>query len=261
MTALVISALAMCLIVMARYLGVSGLFAWSARKVRPDVYAPTDPKKAARLARQIRREIGWSLLSAAIYGLPAGIVAHLWVTQGATRIYTDMSAMPLWWLPVSVFLFLAIHDTWFYWTHRAMHHWPSLFRAAHAVHHESRPPTAWAAMAFHPWEALSAAWLIPALTFLIPIHTGALVTVLMIATFFGVTNHMGWEIFPRRWVEGWFGRHVISASHHHVHHERYNTNYGLYFRFWDRVCGTDRGLSPELLAAKDRSFSPTPQPR
>jgi sterol desaturase/sphingolipid hydroxylase (fatty acid hydroxylase superfamily) len=246
MTGMLLSAAAMCLIVMARYVAVSGLFAWSARQVRPDIYRPADPARAARLARQVRREIGWSLLAAIIYGLPAGVVAHLWANEGATRIYSDWGAMPLWWLPASILLYLAAHDAWFYWTHRAMHHWPALFRAAHAVHHESRPPTAWAAMAFHPWEALSAAWLIPALTFLIPIHWAALAAVLAIATFFGVTNHMGWEIFPRAWVDGRFGRHIISASHHHVHHSRYRSNYGLYFRFWDRLCGTDGGLSDEL---------------
>lgn len=259
MTALIVSALAMCLIVMARYLVTSGLFAWSARIMRPDVYAPTDPKKAARLNGQIRREIGWSLLSAAIYGIPAGIVAHLWVMQGMTLIHTDLSAMPLWWLPVSVLLYLGIHDAWFYWTHRAMHHWPWLFRKAHAVHHESRPPTAWAAMSFHPWEALSAAWLVPALTFIIPIHVSALVMVLMVMTFFGVTNHMGWEIFPRRWVNGWFGRHMISASHHDLHHTNYLSNYGLYFRFWDRLCGTDRGLSDNLMRKPARAAEPQPQ--
>lgn len=259
MTALVLSALAMCLIVAARYLAVSGLFAWSARRLRPDVYAPADPKRAARLAKQVRREIGWSLLAAVIYGLPAGVAAHLWATRGLTRIYADAAAMPLWWLPVSVLVYLAIHDAWFYWTHRAMHHWPALFRSAHAVHHESRPPTAWAAMAFHPWEAISAAWLIPALTFLIPIHVGALIVVLSVMTFFGVTNHMGWEIFPRAWVNGWFGRHVISASHHHLHHSNYQSNYGLYFRFWDRLCGTDRGLTDELMRPVTVRAEPQPQ--
>ena len=245
-----LSGVAMCAIVALRYLAVSGLFAWSSKRIRPDVYRPADPGKAKRLARQVRREIGWSLLSAILYGIPAGIAAHLWITRGWTRIYGDVHDWPLWWLPVSVFVYLTIHDTWFYWTHRAMHHWPALFRAAHAVHHESRPPTAWAAMSFHPWEALSAAWLIPLLTFLIPIHVAALGVVLFTMTFFGVTNHMGWEILPRRWVEGWLGRHLISASHHHVHHQHYRSNYGLYFRFWDKLCGTDHGLSDELLAAK-----------
>jgi sterol desaturase/sphingolipid hydroxylase (fatty acid hydroxylase superfamily) len=247
---LLLSMLAMCAIVAARYLLTSALFGWLAARIRPDVYRPAEPARAERLRRQIRREIGWSLSAAIIYGAPAGLVAWGWATQGWTRIYTDVAAQPIWWLPLSVALYLLAHDAWFYWTHRAMHRWPALFRAAHAVHHESRPPTAWAAMAFHPWEALSAAWLIPALTFLVPIHAGALLVVLAVMTFFGVTNHMGFEIFPRRWVEGWLGRHLISASHHHVHHQRYGANFGLYFRFWDRLCGTDSGLSDELLAAK-----------
>jgi sterol desaturase/sphingolipid hydroxylase (fatty acid hydroxylase superfamily) len=54
---------------------------------------------------------------------------------------------------------------------------------------------------------------------------------------------MGWEMFPASWVNGWFGRHVITASHHEEHHKRYTCNYGLYFRFWDRLCGTDKGLA------------------
>ncbi|MFZ8409584.1 sterol desaturase family protein, partial [Staphylococcus aureus] len=83
------------------------------------------------------------------------------------------------------------HDTWFYWTHRWMHT-PRVFRIAHAVHHDSRPPTAWAAMAFHPIEAVTGAVIIPLLTLGIPIHIGALGLVLGIMTVMGVTNHMGW---------------------------------------------------------------------
>src|SRR3546814_1568014 len=64
------------------------------------------------------------------------------------------SDYPLWWWPCSVLLYLLIHDTWFYWTHRWMHR-PALFRRCHAVHHQSRPPTAWTAMSFHPWESRS----------------------------------------------------------------------------------------------------------
>ena len=53
---------------------------------------------------------------------------------------------------------------------------------------------------------------------------------------------MGWELFPRALVEGPAGRWLITATHHQRHHERYRCNYGLYFRFWDRLCGTDAGL-------------------
>jgi Delta7-sterol 5-desaturase len=228
-----VSAFAMTLIVGVRYLITSGFFAWLTQRVRPGLYAKLDS--------QIGREIYWSLLSAAIYGIPAGVVAWGWDNLGWTNIYTDIAAYPLWYLPLSVFLYLAAHDAWFYWTHRLMHR-PWWFKMAHAVHHESRPPTAWAAMSFHPWEALTGAIVIPLLVFLIPIHIGALAFVLFIMTLMGITNHMGWEMFPKFMVNGMLGNWLITATHHQKHHQEYRGNYGLYFRFWDKVCGTDLGL-------------------
>ncbi|AUW60404.1 sterol desaturase [Sphingobium sp. SCG-1] len=230
---ILLSALAMSAIVALRYLLASGGFALATRARHRGLYAGLD--------LQIRREIGWSLASALIYGFPAGIVAWGWQAHGWTRIYTDVQAFPLWYVPLSILAYLFAHDTWFYWTHRWMHR-PNLFRVAHAVHHASRPPTAWAAMSFHPWEALTGAIVIPALVFLIPIHVAALGAVLTIMTIMGVSNHMGWEMFPRWLVRGPAGDWLITATHHQRHHDQYNCNYGLYFRIWDRLCGTDRGL-------------------
>ena len=153
--ALILSAIAMTLIVGVRYLLASGAFALATKARHPNLYAGLDP--------QIRREIWWSLASAAIYGVPAGIVAWGWQNRGWTQIYADIHAWPLWYWPLSVFLYLFAHDSWFYWTHRLMHH-PRVFRVAHAVHHASRPPTAWAAMSFHPWEALTGAVVMLTLT-------------------------------------------------------------------------------------------------
>ena len=230
---IILSALAMSVIVALRYLATSGLFAvWTARRY---------PGRLAGQGAQVRLEIGWSLASAAIFGVPAGIVAWGWQQRDWTRIYTDLHAYPWWWMPLSVLAFLLVHDSWFYWTHRLMHR-PWWYKAMHAVHHASRPPTAWAAMSFHPWEALSGALVVPLLVFLIPIHVAMLALVLAIMTLMGVTNHMGWELFPRRLVEGAAGRWLITASHHELHHRKYRCNYGLYFRHWDRLCGTDRGL-------------------
>jgi len=229
-----LSALAMTAIVAARYILSSGAFAWVTARLRPGLYRGQ--------GLQIRREIGWSLVSAVIYGVPAGMVAWGWQQHGWTLVYTEAAAYPLWYLPVSVLLYLALHDTWFYWTHRLLHR-PAWFRLAHAVHHASRPPTAWAAMSFHPLEALAGAVVIPALVFVVPIHAAMLALVLAIMTVMGVSNHMGWEMFPRVLVHSQLGRWVITASHHQRHHDAYRCNYGLYFRFWDRLCGTDRGLA------------------
>ena len=254
--ALLLSAVAMSVIVGIRYLLASGGFALATRLRRPGLYAGQDA--------QMRREIGWSLASAAIYGVPAGIVAWGWRAHGWTRIYDDLDSRPLWWFPLSILLYLAAHDTWFYWTHRAMHR-PRWFRAMHAVHHASRPPTAWAAMSFHPLEALSGAVVIPTLVLLIPIHPAALAIVLAVMTLMGVTNHMGWELFPANMVKGRAGAWLITASHHQRHHRDYRCNYGLYFRFWDRLCRTDRGLGSFDVAdrpgAADRGRIDRGEPR
>ncbi|HZU64987.1 MAG TPA: sterol desaturase family protein [Novosphingobium sp.] len=229
-----LSALVMSGIVALRYLASSGGFALATRLRRPGLHAGQ--------GRQIRREIGWSLLSCGLFGVPAGIVAWGWRQHGWTVIYSDIHARPWWWLPASLAIYLLAHDSWFYWTHRWMHA-PRLFRIMHAVHHASRPPTAWAAMSFHPTEALTGAVVIPALVFVVPIHVGVLALVLTVMTVMGVTNHMGWEIFPRWLVRGPLGAWLITASHHQRHHTDYRSNYGLYFRFWDKACGTDRGLA------------------
>jgi Delta7-sterol 5-desaturase len=239
--ALLLSALTMTLIVGSRYLLTSGLFAaWTGRRF---------PGRLAGQRAQIRREIGRSLVSAAIYGVPAGIIAWGWQQRGWTRVYTDPAAYPVWWLPASLVLYLLLHDSYFYWTHRLMHR-PWWYRRMHAVHHDSRRPTAWAAMSFHPWEALSGALIIPLLVFVVPVHVAVLGAVLAIMTLMGVTNHMGWELFPARMVEGRVGTWLITASHHQLHHHKYRCNYGLYFRHWDRLCGTDRGLG-SFAAAGD----------
>ncbi len=233
LTAILISIVAMSVIVAVRYAAVSGGFAWLTKHKFPGLYSGRDP--------QIRREIGWSLASAFIYGAPAGLLAWGWQEHGWTRVYTDVSAYPLWWLPASVLLYLFLHDSWFYWTHRWMHR-PAVYKRMHAVHHASRQPTAWTAMSFHPWESITGAVVIPALVLLIPIHVAALGVVLTVMTVMGVTNHMGWELFPRWIVHGPLGRWLITASHHQRHHEKFLTNFGLYFRFWDRLCGTDAGI-------------------
>lgn len=237
--AALITGAAMSVVVALRYFLASGLFAYATRQLRPGLYNG--------MSAQIRREVQWSMASAIIYGAPTGLIIWGWRHHGWTLIYSDFSAYPLWYLPLSVFAYLFVQDSWFYWSHRAMHG-PRLFKLAHAVHHQSRPPTAWTAMSFHPIEALSGAIVVPILVFLVPIHIAMLGVVLAVATIMGVTNHMGWEMFPRWVVHSPLGNWLITASHHERHHEEYRCNFGLYFRFWDRVCRTDRGLSKRIVA-------------
>jgi sterol desaturase/sphingolipid hydroxylase (fatty acid hydroxylase superfamily) len=88
----------------------------------------------------------------------------------------------------------------------------------------------------------------PILVFVVPIHIAMLGFVFAVATVQAITNHLGWEIHSHRLVHSPLGRWLITASHHERHHEEYRCNFGLYFRFWDRLCGTDRGLSRRMEA-------------
>jgi sterol desaturase/sphingolipid hydroxylase (fatty acid hydroxylase superfamily) len=206
------------------------------------------PRKARRLSKRnptratITNEIQLSTLSAFIYALPAAIVLEMW-KAGGTAIYGGLptSLMDVLWLPISAALYLFAQDTWFYFTHRLMHH-PKLFKHTHAGHHRSVQPTPWASFSFDPIEAASMAWLLPVMALFVPIHWMTALVILMLMTVNAVFNHAGWEVYPKRWIEGGFGRHIITASHHNLHHTKFRGNYGLYFRFWDKVMGTDRGL-------------------
>lgn len=239
LTGLVVTWLALTLIIQARYVAIAGLFHWllwgrPEEKVRAVKLARVSPTMAT-----IRHEIIMSLGSAFIYAAPAAVVLEMW-KAGGTAIYQGMPGGILGWLylPVSALIYMAVQDTWFYWTHRAMHH-PRLYPVMHRTHHKAPQPTPWAGFSFHPTEALTTAWLLPLLALFVPIHLGVVVFLLTYMTVVGITNHAGWEIFPRWWVKSALGQQMISATHHNLHHTRFSYNYGLYFRFWDKVMGTD----------------------
>lgn len=123
----------------------------------------------------------------------------------------------------------------------------------HKVHRDSRQPTPWTAFSFHPWESILGAVIIPVLVLFIPIHVGAILFILTLMTVSAVINHTGDEIFPDWWLKGFPGRNIISAAHYNLHHQKYRCNCALYFRFWDKVMGSDEletaydFLSPKVL--------------
>ena len=229
----------MLAVIWVRYGLVAGLFhslVWE-RDVAavPGAQLAKDRPRRDAMWREARTSATVSL----IYALPAAVLYAAWLS-GGTALYTGAPQTLAGWLylPASVVLYLVLHDAYFYWTHRLMHA-PRFYAATHRTHHVSKQPTAWASFAFSPWEALISAWFVPALAFVLPIHMGAFLLLLTIATVSAVCNHSGWELLPRRFLDGPVGRHLITARHHNLHHTRFRRNYGLYFRWWDRLMGTD----------------------
>ena len=254
MAELLITTVLLTAIIAARYLVFSGLAFWLLWQRGGEKLWARRLNRDRPMRRVILQEIRLSLLSSAIYAAPAAFVLVTWL-HGGTLIYTDWrthGGVP--YLFFSAFLTLAVQDTYYYWAHRLMHH-PRLFALVHAGHHRSRQPTPFASFAFDPAEAVITAWLLAAMTFLMPLHIGVVLVVLTLMTVTAVLNHSGWEVLPARLVDGPIGGQLISATHHSLHHLQFEKNYGLYFRFWDKLMGTDAMPEP---AQQHRAGVPAP---
>ena len=205
----------------------------------------------------MRHELKLSLVSSWIYALPAAVVIEAW-KHGGTLVYLDVGKYGIAWLIVSGAIYLFVQDAYYYWLHRLLHVKP-LFRYLHAGHHRSRQPTAYASFAFDWGEAALTAWVLPALTFFVPIHPIVIVVLLSVMTIAAVLNHSGAEVLPDWLVKSWFGDQLISASRHSLHHSHFDANFGLYFTYWDRLLGTDMPPAPAAMAAeRARAASPKP---
>ncbi|MBJ7484289.1 sterol desaturase family protein [Brevundimonas sp.] len=240
LVAVLITTAWLSLIIGARYLLVAGGVWWLLWGRANDLGRRLNRDRPSR--RLMLHEVRYSLLSTPIYALPAAIALEAWKV-GGTKLYLDPGAYPLWWLPLSFVLLLIVQDTHYYWTHRLLHH-RSLFPWAHAAHHRARDPSPFASFAFDPAEAVLTAWLLPVLAFVVPLNIWMLAVLLTVMTASAVMNHCGWELWPDRWVRSGPGSQFITATHHSRHHTHMKTNFGLFFRLWDRLCATD-AMPPE----------------
>ena len=225
-------------IIALRYLlAAAGMYALLWRRGRPRLRRPMRLNTRSPTAAAVRHELRASLISSPIYAFPAAVALQAFL-HGRGLMYAEPGRYGLWWLPASALIYIAVQDAYYYWVHRALHH-RALFSWGHRGHHLSREPTPFASFAFDAAEAAATAWLLPALSFIVPIHVGVALGLLMLMTASALMNHCGFELWPQRVVRGRVGRWLITATHHSLHHTRMRCNYGLYFRAWDRWMGTD----------------------
>lgn len=196
---------------------------------------------------QVRREIRYSLLTSLIFATAGAGALSLWAEGWPVfRGEAGLAAGAL-----QLAALVGLHEVYFYWTHRLMHH-PRLFWM-HRIHHLSRVPSPWTSFAFHPAEAAVQAAVIPLFLALVPTHPLTFLLFLAGMTLSGVVNHLGFEIFPRGTAEHPVGKWLVGPTHHAQHHSRFRLNYGLYFTVLDRWFGTE---SPEYGREFTRVTSP-----
>jgi len=185
------------------------------------------------------REIGFSVLTVFIMALiPASIIGNPAIAK-YTKFYTDINQHSMVWFVLAFPIMAFIHDSYFYWMHRAIHH-PALFKIVHLIHHKSTNPSPFAAYAFHPLEAILEAGIFVVFVFTIPVHLFHLLFFFLFMIIYNVYGHLGWELYPKGFSRHWLGKWINTSVNHNMHHQYFKGNYGLYFLFWDRWMGTIR---------------------
>lgn len=205
--------------------------------------------------RQIRREVLYSMQSIVIFSLNGSLVA-LGIEKGIFKVYSDIGEYGIWYFIASTILALIIHDTYFYWVHRAMHH-PKLFKHMHRTHHRSRNPTPFTAYAFDAPEAVVMAAFLPIMVLFLPLHHVSIGLVLAIMILRNAIGHCGFEVFPRKTLRSPWLSWNTTVTHHDMHHRYNRSNYGFYFSWWDKLMGTE---DPEYEEHFERATAGASQP-
>ncbi|MBL0273996.1 MAG: sterol desaturase family protein [Chitinophagaceae bacterium] len=185
------------------------------------------------------REIIFSVLTIFIMAFIPALVLGSPEMARHTKFYRDINQQGTAYFIFAFPIMAIMHDTYFYWMHRLMHH-PSIFKIVHLVHHKSTNPSPFAAYAFHPLEAIVEAGIFLVFVFTIPVHLFHLLFFFLFMIVYNVYGHLGWELYPKGFSRHWLGKWINTSINHNMHHQYFKGNYGLYFLFWDRMMGTIR---------------------
>jgi len=184
------------------------------------------------------REILCSLSTGTIFATVTYLMLNAPIRQ-YTQFYTGFGTYGVWYFWLAIPLMFIIHDTYFYWMHRLMHH-RKLFKYFHLVHHQSTNPSPWAAFAFHPLEALIEVGIIVLLLMIMPLNRIHLFIFFLVMMAYNVYGHLGWELYGKGFSKSSVGKWVNTSVNHNQHHQYFKGNYGLYFLWWDRWMHTIR---------------------
>lgn len=231
---------------MARYLIAASLIAGLVWLLRRTSWASRKIQKREATRADFIREFTASIRTVLVYTVLA--VPMVWAFRhGYLRPYQGELTV------LSYLAYLAAmllgHDTWFYWTHRAMHTKP-LYRSFHRFHHLTITPTAWTAYSFAIPEAAVMMLFMPAWFALVPTPVPVVFTFLGVMILRNAMGHAGLELHPRGWASHSVLKWISTTTHHDMHHgTSYNHNYGFYFTWWDKLMGTEH---PDYVKTFDR---------
>ena len=203
-------------------------------KVQPDRWAPK------RLAKE-ERQLG--TLNMVTVSMVSGVLYFHVKTGGFSMLYFDVAQYGWVYTILSTVVFFIVGDFSLYWAHRWMHR-KGLYKFVHRFHHRYRTPSAFTAIASHPFETLTFQAITLAPIFLVPLHPAGVIAVLLYQHSVSLIDHSGIRfgmIFP------WQG----PAAFHDDHHTYFHVNFAQTIHWWDHLFGTWRC---EELSYGEESF-------
>lgn len=203
-------------------------------KVQPDRWAPK------RLAKE-ERQLG--TLNMITVSMVSGVLYYHVKMGGFSMLYFDVAQYGWAYTITSTVAFFIVGDFSLYWAHRWMHR-KVLYKFVHRFHHRFRTPSAFTAIASHPFETLTFQAITLAPIFIVPLHPGGVIAVLLYQHSVSLIDHSGIRfsmIFP------WQG----PAAFHDDHHTYFHVNFAQTIHWWDHLFGTWRC---EELSYGEESF-------
>ena len=181
-----------CGIIMSGYFITAAGIYWLLYSILGKQLPGLKSKNRQQRRSAIAEDIKLSILSVNFFALGAAcfIVSYNW---GHTQVYIQWKIQDLGYLAFSYIAVLLLQDTHFYFMHR-LFHLPLLFKWFHRGHHLSKPPTPWTFFALEPMEALVQASFLLCITFVIPLHIGVLLAILLTMTVWALGNHLGFQV-------------------------------------------------------------------
>ena len=239
---------------MARYLIAASLIAGIVWLLRRTSWASRKIQRREASRADFIREVLAAARTVAVYTVLA--VPTVWAFRHGYFLEYRGAVTPLAFCGYLAAMVLA-HDTWFYWSHRAMHTRP-LYRSFHRFHHLTITPTAWTAYSFAVPEAAMMYLFMPVWFSLVATPIPVVFTFLAVMILRNAMGHAGLELHPRGWASHPLLKWITTTTHHDMHHgTSFNHNYGFYFTWWDKLMGTEH---PDYVKKFDRVTTPVGSP-
>lgn len=230
-----------------RYYVIAGIaffivYKWMSTRLQRNKIQVREARRAD-FAREILHSSSSSLIMACI-----AVLAFSDLVRPYTLIYMRLDEYPLWLIPISIALALVVHDTYFYWMHRLLHQ-ERIFKFTHLLHHKSVNPSPWTAYSFHALEAITEGAVVLVIVMVLPMHPLSMALFSIVALVINVYGHLGYEIMPKGFRQSVLFEIINTSTYHNLHHSKFKGNYGLYFRVWDRLMGTE---NPDYVKTYDQ---------